>query len=144
MRPNNLPKEVFYSAPEGELSAISGTGQNNFGRRNKGFLVVVGDAGSDSGFQNSNIIYISGDAGENLGGENKGTIIVEGSIESLHEKASGTIIASEVSDSKGRNWLEPDGRKAKRIIAKVKKKLMKKGLKKELKRQRLELSWVDL
>jgi hypothetical protein len=34
--------------------------------------------------------------------------------------------------------------KQKIIIAKVKKKLMKKGLKKELKRQRLELSWVDL
>ncbi|HIK02167.1 TPA: hypothetical protein H1008_03575 [archaeon] len=138
------PKSVFYSAPKGELRTISGTAQDNFGRWNKGFLVVVGDAGSDCGFLNSNIIYISGDAGENLGGENTGTIIVEGSIESLHEKASGTIIASEVSDSKGRDWLEPDGRKAKRIIAKVKKKLMKKGLEKDLKHQSLELSWVDL
>ena len=137
-------KAVFYSAPKGELRAIKGTGQDNFGRWNEGFLVVVGDAGADIGFQNKNIIYISGNARKNFGCENTGKIIVEGSIESLHENASGTIIASEVSDSKGRNWLESNCKEAKKIIRKVKKKLRKKGLEKELKHQKLELNWVDL
>jgi len=58
------------------------------------------------GYRNKGTILITGDAGGSVGYANTGTITVNGTIKSLDKKASGTIIAKEVKEDNGRHWIK--------------------------------------
>ncbi len=53
---------------------------------------------------NKGTITVNGKAGDYVGWGNEGTITVTGTIKSLDRKASGTIIAGDVTEDHGIPW----------------------------------------